>query len=102
MTVASKAIAGLLSIAPVTAIAADTISLAQSSVARTGVSGIWMLANISYAGMRAQNSVSTGWRIIAFVFGFPGTLISFIAIREGGERAYGIDIPLRRPRDSGA
>lgn len=62
----------------------------------TGVSGLWMLANISYAGMRAQDSSSTGWRIVAFIFGFPGTLISLMAIRAGSERAYGIDIPKRK------
>jgi hypothetical protein len=62
----------------------------------TGVSGLWVLANISYAGMRAQDSSSTGWRIIAFIFGFPGTLISLLAIDAGSERAYGIDIPKKK------
>jgi len=102
MTFVRKLIACFLSIAPVTAMAADAAGLAQNSVTRTGVSGIWILANISYAGMRAQNSISTGWRIIAFIFGFPGTLISFVTISEGSERAYGIDTPRRRPRDGGA
>ncbi len=58
-----------------------------------GISGLWVLANISYAGMRAQNHASTGWRVVSFIFGFPGTLISFFAVREGGERAYGISLP---------
>jgi peptidoglycan/LPS O-acetylase OafA/YrhL len=62
----------------------------------TGVSGLWVLANISFAGMRAQNNPSTGWRILSFIFGFPGTLISFFAVKEGSERAYGIDIPRRK------
>ena len=62
----------------------------------TGVSGLWVLSNISFAGMRAQNSPSKGWRIVAFIFGFPGTLITFFAVKEGTERAYGIDIPKRR------
>jgi hypothetical protein len=62
----------------------------------TGVSGLWVLCNISFAGMRAQNSPSKGWRILAFIFGFPGTLISFFAVKEGSERAYGIDIPRRK------
>jgi len=59
----------------------------------TGFSGLWVLANISYAGMRAQGSSSKGWRIVAFIFGFPGTLVSLLAIDEGSERAYGIDLP---------
>ena len=57
-----------------------------------GVSAIWVLANVSYAGMKAQGSRSWGWRIIAFILGFPGTLLSFFVIPEGGERAYGVDI----------
>jgi hypothetical protein len=68
-----------------------------TTVQVTGVSGLWMLSNVSFAGMRAQNNPSTGWRILAFIFGFPGTLITFFAVKEGSERAYGIDIPKRRP-----
>ena len=30
----------------------------------TGVSAIWLLANFSYAGMRAQNHPSAGWRAV--------------------------------------
>lgn len=62
-------------------------------VIQTGPSAIWILANISYAGMRAQGSRSRGWRIVAFVFGFPGTLLSLLLIRNGSEHAYGIDLP---------
>ena len=59
----------------------------------TGVSGLWMLANISYAGMRAQDNPSGVWRVLSFIFGFPGTLLSWLVIQEGSERAYGIDLP---------
>ena len=59
----------------------------------TGVSALWILANLSYAGMRAQDSASKAWRIVAFIFGFPGTLVTFFAVPEGGERAYGIQLP---------
>lgn len=61
-----------------------------------GVSAIWMLANVSYAGMRAQNNRSAGWRMLAFIFGLPGTIVTFFAVAEGGERAYGIEIPTAR------
>jgi len=57
-----------------------------------GVGAIWILANISYAGMRAQGHPAIGWRCVAFIFGFPGTLISLIVIKNGGRRAYGIDL----------
>jgi len=66
-----------------------------AAVSYTGVSSIWILANISYAGMRAQDSRSIGWRILALIFGFPGTLLSLMVIREGSERAYGVDLPRR-------
>jgi len=61
----------------------------------TGVDGLWILANISYAGMRAQNHQSSGWRIVSFIFGFPGTLLSWICVKEGSDRAYGVQIPRR-------
>jgi|HubBroStandDraft_6_1064221.scaffolds.fasta_scaffold00076_2 hypothetical protein len=61
-----------------------------------GASAVWIFANLSFAGMRAQNSSSRGWRIVAFIFGFPGTLLSLLAVREGSERAYGIEMPRRK------
>jgi hypothetical protein len=66
-----------------------------STVGQTGVSGLWILSNISYAGMRAQNSRSAGWRILSFIFGFPGTLLTFFVVTEGSCRAYGIDLTKR-------
>lgn len=94
MKLAQRLFAGLVALAPITAFAA-TISNTQEPVVRVGASGLWILANISYAGMRAQNSSSALWRLLAFIFGFPGTLISFLVINEGGERAYGIELPRR-------
>jgi hypothetical protein len=61
-----------------------------------GTVAIWIFANLSFAGMRAQNSSSNGWRIIAFIFGFPGTLLSWFIVGEGSERAYGIEMPRRK------
>jgi hypothetical protein len=77
---------------PTIAFAAEPANVTVTS----GVGGIWVLANFSYAGMRAQNSASSGWRVVSFIFGFPGTLVSYLAIPEGGERAYGVDVPRRR------
>jgi hypothetical protein len=68
----------------------------QVQIRDTGISGVWVLANISFAGMRAQNHRSVLWRTLAFIFGLPGTLVTFFAVAEGGERAYGIDLPRRQ------
>jgi len=76
--------------------AAEVASQAQDAAGQTGASAIWILANLSYAGMRAQNSASAGWRILSFLFGFPGTFLSYLVVVEGSERAYGVDIPRRK------
>ena len=62
----------------------------------TGISGVWLLANLCYAGMKAQGHPSGFWRVVSFVFGFPGTLVSWLAITEGSERAYGVELPKKR------
>jgi hypothetical protein len=65
----------------------------QTQIQDTGISGLWVLANFSFAGMRAQNNRSVLWRTLAFIFGLPGTIVTFFAVAEGRERAYGIDLP---------
>lgn len=79
----------------------QTLSSSADAARDTGVSGLWILANFCYAGMRAQDSPSSGWRILAFIFGFPGTLLSYVLIAEGSERAFGVDVPRRRTNDPG-
>ena len=76
--------------------AQGSVNSGPVNVETGGSSAIWIFANISYAGMRAQKSPSVGWRIIAFIFGFPGTLLTWIIVGEGSERAYGIELPKRR------
>ncbi len=44
---------------------------------------ISVLSNIAYAGMRAQNSESRFGRAVAFVLGFPATLVTYFAVEEG-------------------
>jgi hypothetical protein len=78
------------------ACAQDSVNSSRADVETGGSSAIWIFANISYAGMRAQNSPSVGWRVISFIFGFPGTLLTLLIVREGSERAYGIELPKRR------
>ena len=65
----------------------------QSQIQDTGISGLWVLANASFAGMRAQNNRSVLWRTLAFIFGLPGTIVTFFAVAEGRDRAYGIELP---------
>jgi hypothetical protein len=81
---------------PALALAQESMSGVQRSAGNAGVSGLWVLANICYAGMKAQGHPSMGWRMLSFIFGFPGTLITFLIVDEGGERAYGIEIPKKR------
>jgi hypothetical protein len=64
-----------------------------------GVSALWVLANICYAGMRAQGHPSRVWRVLSFVFGLPGTLLSWFVVTEGSNRAYGINLPPRRDNE---
>ncbi|WP_147269653.1 hypothetical protein [Rhodanobacter denitrificans] len=96
MNVKKVITSAVLSVASFSVKAAEVASQAQDAAGQTGVSAIWILANLSYAGMRAQNSPSAGWRIVSFLFGFPGTFLSYLVVVEGGERAYGVDIPSRK------
>jgi hypothetical protein len=77
---------------------ADTGDRAQD----TGLSAIWLLANLCYAGMRAQNSENDIGRALAFLLGLPGTLLTLVVVEEGSERAYGVDLPRASRRDPGA
>jgi hypothetical protein len=76
-------------------------SAVESTARDTGVSAIWILANLSFAGMRAQGHPSVAWRFVSFVFGFPGTILTFFVVREGGERAYGVHLPLHPESPAG-
>lgn len=79
-----------------------SIAAAQGGMVSTsagtqgGASAIWIFANLSFTGMRAQAKGNIFWKIIAFIFGFPGTLLTLLAVTAGGERAYGIDMPRKR------
>jgi hypothetical protein len=71
----------------------------EQTARSTGVSALWILANFSFAGMRAQGSSNTGARILSFIFGFPGTLLTLLFVREASGRAYGVDLPAQVERD---
>lgn len=61
----------------------------------TGPSVVWAFANISFAAMRAQQQPASIWRIVAFICGFPGTLLTLLVVEEGSERMYGFGVPRR-------
>lgn len=68
---------------------------------------ITVLANMAYAGMRAQDIKETEfWRSLAFICGFPGTLFTYFAVVEGSEVVYGVRMPVQKKSensyDSGA
>ena len=65
----------------------------EASRTDCGVSAVWVFANLSFTAMRAQASGSTFWKVLTFIFGFPGTLLTLLVVTEGRERAYGIDMP---------
>jgi hypothetical protein len=79
-----------------TAASAQETSSSPTRGAEGGVSAIWIFANLSFTGMRAQATGSMFWKIITFIFGFPGTLLTLFVVTRGSERAYGIDMPRRR------
>jgi hypothetical protein len=60
-----------------------------------GVSAIWIFANLSFTAMRAQDKGSDFWKVVSFIFGFPGTLLTLLVVEKGCERAYGMDMPRR-------
>ena len=77
-------------------IAAAQGMTSTSAGTQGGASAIWIFANLSFTGMRAQAKGNIFWKIITFIFGFPGTLLTLLAVTAGGERAYGIDMPRKR------
>jgi len=58
-----------------------------------GIGYIGLLCNLAYTGMRAQNSKNNNMRALAFVGGFPTTLVTYLCVEEGSERAYGVELP---------
>jgi hypothetical protein len=67
----------------------------QQHFAVAGYSMLNVMGNIAYAGMRAQGSENKLGRALAFLAGFPGTLITFFVVDEGSETAYGVDLPTK-------
>jgi len=86
-------LSALLLVLPAFASAED---LSAPVGAQGGASVLWIFANLSFTGMWAQAKGATLWKVIAFILGFPGTLLTLIIVKAGSERAYGIDLP-RKP-----
>jgi hypothetical protein len=60
-----------------------------------GIDAVWVFANLSFTAMRAQGKGSMFWKVVTFIFGFPGTLLTLLVVNKGSERAYGIDMPVK-------
>ena len=59
-----------------------------------GMGTMSMLANVSYAGMRAQDKPELeSWRMVAFIWGFPYTIVTWFFVFPGSKKAYGVDLP---------
>jgi hypothetical protein len=58
-----------------------------------GINAVWVFANLSFTAMHAQAKGSTFWKVVTFIFGFPGTLLTLLVVNKGSERAYGIEMP---------
>jgi hypothetical protein len=50
------------------------------SYTSTGVGMVSIMANMAYAGMRAQNSRNSLGRVLTFIVGFPGTLLTYFFV----------------------
>jgi len=72
------------------------IALALMTGSEGGASAVWIFANLSFTGMRAQGKGSLFWKIVTFILGFPGTLLTLLVVTRGSERAYGIDMPRKK------
>jgi hypothetical protein len=69
--------------------------MSGSNATVAGVGGLWVLSNVSYAAMRAQGKSDTECqRLLAFICGFPGTLVTYFCVDFGSKRAYGVDTPI--------
>ena len=91
---AVKLAAALLLLCPrVFALQADGTMHAGSE---GGASAVWIFANLSFTGMRAQGRGTTFWKVVTFILGFPGTLLTLLVVEKGSERAYGIDMPRKQ------
>ncbi|MBV9036677.1 MAG: hypothetical protein JO182_19465 [Acidobacteriaceae bacterium] len=86
----------LIFFAFVTTAAAQDTSVSTTAGTQGGASAIWIFANLSFTGMRAHAKGSTVWKVVTFIFGFPGTLLTLLVVPSGSERAYGIDLPRKR------
>jgi hypothetical protein len=58
-----------------------------------GSDALWIFANLSFTAMHAQDTGSTFWKVVTFILGFPGTLLTLMVVNKASERAYGIDMP---------
>lgn len=58
-----------------------------------GIGAVSTLANLSYAGMRAQGETDKeDARKYAFILGFPYSIVTYLAVDLGSNTAYGVKL----------
>ncbi len=68
--------------------------MAHTTYVRIGMGALSTLANISYAGMRAQNDPNNEFpRMLTFIVGLPYSIVTLACVGEGSNKAYGIHLP---------
>lgn len=65
----------------------------SQNIVLCGMGSISILSNIVYAGLRAQGKDLPAHRTLSFIGGFPHTIVTYFAVEEGSQEAYGIDVP---------
>jgi hypothetical protein len=50
-----------------------------------GIDAVWVFANLSFTGMRTQAKGSMFWKVVTFIFGFPGTLLTLLLVNKGSD-----------------
>lgn len=51
------------------------------------------ICNLIYAGLRAQNSPNSIGRLMAFMGGFPFSLLTYFVVGQGSNLCYGVHLP---------
>jgi hypothetical protein len=67
----------------------------SQNIVYVGMGSISILSNIVYAGLRAQGKNLPTHRTLSFIGGFPHTIVSYFAVEEGSQVAYGVDVPCK-------
>lgn len=90
-----RAAVGAAVLAPSVALAQGMdVSIRSGLGLGAGFSAVWVFANLLYAGQVAQDRAHLAWRVVLFVLGFPGTLLTTLFVEPGSQRVFGVELPV--------